>query len=127
LVSERACERIAEHQGRSLPVRFWNEPTWSRAYHAQVIAANGLLKVFDEEAVLGAFESNPSVRSVGASFFARQVASRQASLEAERDMATETPTVEVRDPTRGPRGGRHAGDTIRARLRRIDASSKDEG
>lgn len=55
LAAERACERKAKQDGRTLPPRFWETEAWKAEFKKNVTSANALVKEFGAEAVLAVF------------------------------------------------------------------------
>lgn len=53
-LAEEMCIRKAKKQKERLSAGFWHIPKWKKFYRSQIIAANSLLKIYDEKAVLNA-------------------------------------------------------------------------
>lgn len=60
---EIICEKIAKKDGNSLPNKFWNVDKWKKTYRHQIIAANGLLKMYDAKAIMKAIR-HPKAKTV---------------------------------------------------------------
>lgn len=57
-MAELMCERMALNKGiGSLPPKFWNLKEWKKPYQLQIMRANALLKVYDEQVILNALNS----------------------------------------------------------------------
>lgn len=107
-IAEVACGRLS---GSSLPPRFWLADPWKGAYLRQVMAANRLLKVFDEEAVFAALAAHARIREVGSSIFSEKVAVEQVRLDRERVRAESAAPIEASDASESPRPAARRGNT----------------
>tara|TARA_R110002020_G_scaffold162955_3_gene348899 strand:+ start:4314 stop:4733 length:420 start_codon:yes stop_codon:yes gene_type:complete len=56
-LAELMCERQAQKNKKELPKQFWNLPHWSKKFKSQLFAAYGLLKLYDEAAIIKAVKS----------------------------------------------------------------------
>ena len=57
-ITELICHRYFAQIGfKSLPVKFWKDPAFSRDYRLQIIKANALLKIYSGPAIIAALES----------------------------------------------------------------------
>lgn len=56
-ITELICEKKAKKDKKDLPLRFWNLPTWGSFFRQQILAANGLLKIYDSAAIVAALNS----------------------------------------------------------------------
>ena len=61
-LAELMCERQAEKNKKELPKQFWNLPHWSKKFKSQLFAAYGLLKLYDEVAIIKAVKSKEAKR-----------------------------------------------------------------
>lgn len=52
LIAEVMVRREADKKRVNLPHKFWNTPEWQKKYKQQIIAANGLLKIYSPLAIL---------------------------------------------------------------------------
>jgi len=51
-ICETICEHKARIDGKSLPVKFWEDKEWAKFYKDQISAANKLLKVYSCAAII---------------------------------------------------------------------------
>lgn len=56
-ITERICEKKAK---RDLPKKFWELPEWKVYFRQQIIAANGLLKIYSPSAIIAALRNPKS-------------------------------------------------------------------
>lgn len=61
-ITELICRRMADKDKEELPFKFWNRGKWRSIYRQQIIAAHGLLKIYDEEAIIAALLSKKGER-----------------------------------------------------------------
>lgn len=126
-IAEMVCERIAAHEGASLPARFWVTPRWKGTWGNQLAGAHALLKIYDFESVLRALAAKPRVRSLWAAFFQDDVQEQQLLLEAEHARAVAAPPVEVASTMEGPRTGVRRRNSPRSRMMQRSKSGEGEG
>jgi hypothetical protein len=55
-IAEIMVRREAAKQKIVLPLKFWNNEPWKKKYKSQIIAANGLLKLYEPAAILNALK-----------------------------------------------------------------------
>ena len=53
-ISELVCERIAKKDNKDLHYRFWLNKEWEKEFKGQIFAANKLLKLFTDKAIINA-------------------------------------------------------------------------
>ncbi len=56
-LTEYICQRIAKKEKKTLTVKFWNKPEWSKIFRAQITHANRLLKQYTCMEILTALKS----------------------------------------------------------------------
>lgn len=56
-ITELVCENMAAKNKQSLPARFWNMPNWCNVFKRQLMLANQLLKIYDEQSIIKALQS----------------------------------------------------------------------
>lgn len=59
-ITELICEKKALKQKKDLPQQFWKIDEWKAYYRQQILAANALLKMYDEIAIIKALKSERS-------------------------------------------------------------------
>lgn len=85
LISEIICERIAKIKKRNLFDKFWDKPEWQRTFLLQIRLANGLLKLYDVEAVLRALRGDgKNVYSLSAPWLDGIIKFEQAKLDRQK-------------------------------------------
>lgn len=55
---------MAKKDGKTLPVKFWNNPTWAKVYKIQLLKANSLLKLYSVNAIIAALKRVPKAYSL---------------------------------------------------------------
>ncbi len=78
-ITEMVCEKKASIQRMQIGQHFWNQPAWAKFYRMQILAANGLLKIYSEQAVIAALKSKPASR-----IFSLRAPHLDAIIEAEQ-------------------------------------------
>jgi hypothetical protein len=78
---------------------FWQHPRWKRTFLYQVQLANGLLKIYAEEAILAALKKNPTIYSLNAKFLDPLIQTEQAKVLEEKAWEP-LPEVNVNKPPR---------------------------
>ena len=56
-IAELMCERQALRKKLDLPQKFWQIDHWKKPYKIQLIAAQGLLKIYEPKAILNALKA----------------------------------------------------------------------
>lgn len=56
-ITEFICEKAAQRKNKDLPQRFWQLPEWKKFFGQQILAANGLLKIYCGAAIIRALKS----------------------------------------------------------------------
>ena len=59
-ITELICEKLAHKKNEQLKHKFWTNPTWAKFFRQQILAANGLLKIYGPKAIIRALKSNAS-------------------------------------------------------------------
>lgn len=62
-IVEIVCEHKAFVDRQKLKEQFWKDPLWEKFYKLQMIAANGLLRTYREEAIISALKSKKASRT----------------------------------------------------------------
>lgn len=57
-ISELICEKMAHKREITLPYKFWELDAWKKTFLSQILAANGLLKIYRPDAVIKALQSS---------------------------------------------------------------------
>ncbi len=78
-IAEFICEKKAVINKQPLKERFWTDPTWAKFYKQQILAANGLLKIYTQEAILAALKTRQAYR-----IFSLRAPHLDAIIEAEQ-------------------------------------------
>lgn len=94
-IAEVMCERLAKKDKKDLPVKFWNTPTWKRAFLQQVLAANTVLKLFKPQAILAALRREWKAFSLRAAWLTPVFQEEQSKLENQQQAIEEKETVKV--------------------------------
>ena len=92
-IAELMCERQARRKKLDLPQKFWQIDHWKKPYKIQLIAAQGLLKIYDAKAILNALKAKDgsNIYSLHAPHIDDIIKREQASLDRKPD----TPEKEV--------------------------------
>jgi hypothetical protein len=115
-LAELACERIADYEGAQLAVRFWVSPPWDKVFMTQFRHANGLLRLYPEEAIFRAFRAADRIRSLGAPFFKEKVDQEARLIKLESQQAAEAPAIPETSTDQAPRPGMQRGLSAREKL-----------
>jgi hypothetical protein len=94
-IAEIMCTREAAKQNITLPHKFWNQQPWKKKYANQIIAANGLLKVYDAEAIVRGI-NHPRISwaySLRVRGLTDIIAEEQLKLDAQRKEAQKSSVV----------------------------------
>jgi hypothetical protein len=102
-IAELMCEKQAQKKKIELPQRFWNLAHWKKPYKIQILAAQGLLKIYDVKAILSALKSKDaySIYSLHAPYLDDIIKREQRSLQAR--LPSEDVNVERKSTTEKPR------------------------
>lgn len=81
-ITDIICEKKAKED---LPDKYWQIPKWKVFYQQQIIAANGLLKVYNEVAIIRALLSKEAwnIYSLRAPHLVPLIQSEEAKLNVE--------------------------------------------
>ena len=92
-MAELMCERQARIEKKELPQKFWEQSQWKKSYMSQILAANGLLKIYDELAIMKALKSKEADRiySLRNSNLDRLIKYQENELKKQR----KKPSVEI--------------------------------
>lgn len=61
-IVETICEKRASIQKKHLGQHFWKDKEWAVFYKQQILAANGLLKIYSVQAILNALKNRAAYR-----------------------------------------------------------------
>lgn len=92
-IAEFICEKKALINKEILKERFWSNPVWAKFYKQQILAANGLLKIYKPEAIINALKSRQAYR-----IFSLRAPHLDAIIDAEQrkiDLAREQRSTQV--------------------------------
>ena len=94
-LAEFMCERQAQKNKKELPKRFWNLPHWAKKFKSQLFAAYGLLKLYNETALIRAVKSKEarSIYSLRAPILDDIVKEQQRILELDKDKSKDANIV----------------------------------
>ena len=86
-IAELMCERQARRKKLDLPQKFWQIDHWKKPYKIQLIAAQGLLKIYDAKAILNALKAKDgsNIYSLHAPHIDDIIKREQASLDRKPD------------------------------------------
>ena len=85
-ITEFICEKMADKNKKELTQKFWDLPEWKKYYKSQLFAAYGLLKIYDDVAIIKALRSNRAygIYSLRAPHLDAIIKEEQRKLEIER-------------------------------------------
>lgn len=121
-IVEAICEKKAQQNQKDLPNQFWQLPEWAKYYRQQIVAANALLKKYDESAVVKALADKRAFRiySLRAPHLApiileyeRELANREKAQLARKE-------IEVSDKIERPREAFSNKQSLRNKLKELD-------
>lgn len=86
-ITELICEKKAQKNKKDLPNEFWNLPEWKKFYKQQILAACGLLKIYDDKAIIRALQNKAawSIYSLRAPHLDDIIKEEQRLLELEQE------------------------------------------
>lgn len=127
-IAEKMCERAAQKDGKSLPVRFWNTPEWKKTFLYQLRLANSLLKIYHPSAILAGIKQFPKVYSLnnksldGAIQTKQRLLDQQGFLDEFGDaVKTEIKQIEIKETIpEKPRQAFKSGKSALDRLRELE-------
>lgn len=120
-ITEFICEHKARKDGKDLPLHFWQIPVWAKFFKMQILAANGLLKIYEAEAIVLALKM-PQARgifSLRAPHLDQIIKEQQAVLDMRKQRLAEAQPVERASITALPRQDRPKTNII-SRLKDLD-------
>tara|TARA_R100000008_G_C3499583_1_gene122960 strand:+ start:79 stop:498 length:420 start_codon:yes stop_codon:yes gene_type:complete len=119
-LAELMCERQAQKNKKELPNQFWNLPHWSKKFKSQLFAAYGLLKLYDETAIIKAVKSKEArnIYSLRAPILDDIIKEQQHKLELDKTK-TKDANIVRKDVKAKPREYR-VKDNILGRLSELD-------
>ena len=94
-LAEFMCERQAQKNKKELPKRFWNLPHWTKKFKSQLFAAYGLLKLYDEVAIIRAVKSKEAryIYSLRAPTLDDIIKEQQRMLELDKAKAKDADVI----------------------------------
>lgn len=99
-ITELICEKKAKLAGGELPVKFWELKNWGSFYRQQIHVANGLLRIYAEQAIIRGL-NNPiaakvySLRAPQLDAIFKSEQARFESIEAKRENAVPIERIDV--------------------------------
>ena len=119
-IAELICEKRAFKDKKELPNNFWNLPQWKKIYKSQIFASYGLLKIYDELAVIRALKSKKSFKiySLRAPHLDDIIKEEQRQIELDKNKLKETEVKRI-DTSSKPREYK-AKQTKLGRLKELD-------
>lgn len=118
-IAELMCEKQAQKEKKELPQKFWEHAAWKKPYKNQLYAAYGLLKIYDEKAIIKALKSKEAygVYSLRAPSIDRLIKQEQEELKRQKNK----PSVEIERKDTSSKPRRHiVKETNLGRLRGLD-------
>ena len=97
-ISEMMCERLAKKQKSDLPFKFWSTPKWKRAFMTNILAANGLLKIYSARAIITALNKSFNVYSLRAPWLDDVIKQEQEKIDSYVEKIEEAPTPSPAQP-----------------------------
>lgn len=84
-IAELLLTRQAKKDKKILPHKFWNHPDWKKKYKLMMIRINGLLKLYDEMAVVKALQSQKgkNIYSIGCPWLDELIEEEEKKLKEE--------------------------------------------
>lgn len=82
-IIELICQRKAQADGKSLSMKFWNHPDWSKFYRSQLRKCHTLIKKYGEGAVIAAIRDEKKTkycRTLFSAYFESIVEEKQKEL-----------------------------------------------
>lgn len=101
-IIEFVCEQKARHEGKDLPLRFWELKKWRQFFVSQTRPANKLLKKYTPRAIINAIKNN-RIRSLYPKWVLSAVAKEERTLDLERKSIIKQAVQEVETSTGLPK------------------------
>lgn len=121
-ITELICEKKARKDGGDLPQEFWKQDKWASYFRQQIVSANGLLRIYDAQAIIRALKSNASfsIFSLRAPHLDDIIKKEQAALEVQ-EMKQAASTIEIKrvDVTSKPRQSQKSVNVL-SKLKQLD-------
>jgi len=107
-ITELICEKKAKVDSNDLPKQFWQLPKWAPFYRMQIVAANGLLKIYHPTAIIRALQSTKaygifSLRAPHLDAIIKEEQARFELAEKQRSQAVSTVKRNTLDSVPRPR------------------------
>ena len=119
-ITELIYEKRAVKDKKELPNNFWKLPQWAKIYKSQIFAAYGLLKIYDEVAIIKALKSKKSfnIYSLRAPHLDDIIKEEQRQLELDKNKPK---TAELKRTNTSSKPREHkARQTKLGKLRELD-------
>lgn len=99
LLAEIMVKREADKSKINLPYKFWNNEPWKKKYKQQIIAANGLLRVYDLSVILSVLKRKDCSwqYSLRANGIASACAEEQIKFDKKQKLIEQNEQIEVKD------------------------------
>lgn len=126
-LAEMACERIAGEKG--LGLRFWNTTPWSSVYRREAAHASRLLKRFEAEAIMGAWEApgGRGCRTLGAPWFLQYIVAAQEELTMSTRRVMEATVPDPVDTRQRPRPMKQHGRSLLETIHHAESQQEEDG
>ena len=120
-ITEFICENKARKDGKDLPLHFWQIPVWAKFFKMQILSANGLLKIYEPEAIVKALKTQQgrNIFSLRAPWLDQIVKEQQALLDTQKLKLADAKPVERASTTSMPRQDKPKANII-SRLKDLD-------
>lgn len=104
MIAEILITRQAKKDKKTLPHKFWNVDPWRKKYKLQMIRINGLLKIYDELAVIKALQSQKgkNIYSIGCPWLDELIEEEQKKLQEQPKVIEKIEEIkqEIKQPTK---------------------------
>lgn len=120
-ITEFVCENKARKDGKDLPLHFWQIPVWAKFFKLQILSANGLLKIYEAEAIVKALRTHQGrgIFSLRAPHLDQLIKQEQATLDLHKAKRAEAAPVERASTTTLPRPAKPQSGII-SKLKALD-------
>lgn len=97
-IVELVCENIALKKSTQLPYKFWNNNDWKSIFKRQLLLANGLLKIYDEQSIIKALRTyqGKKIQSLAAAWILDKIID---DFQKQKDSQQVVATPEVTEKT----------------------------
>ena len=120
-ITEFICENKARKDGKDLPIKFWDIPVWNKFFRMQIIVANGLLKLYEAEAIVRALKTQQGrgIFSLRAPHLDQLIKDQQSIIEIAKLKLEEAVPLERVSTTSQPRPAQVKNNII-SKLKELD-------